>query len=59
MTSEWDPILTPKLTEYAWLRVNDSKLEIKMANHPTYTIVMDAKAIPQMIKILERLDKEI
>lgn len=54
--SEWDPILTPALTEYGWVRQNGNMLEIKLASFPTYTINVDAKAIPQLIKILQRLE---
>ena len=59
MTSDWDPILTPKLSEYAWMRVNEENLEIVMCRHPELTITFDAKVIPQMIKILERMNKEL
>lgn len=54
--SEWDPIITPALTEYGWVRQNGSMLEIKLASAPSYTINVDARAIPQLIKILQRLE---
>lgn len=59
MISEWDPILTPNLAEYAWLRLNEGRMELRFASHPDYTIFMDAKAIPQMIKILERMNTNL
>lgn len=54
-TTEWESIITPTLREYAWVRVHDNLLELKFAAHD-YTITMDAKAIPQLIRILQSLE---
>lgn len=59
MTSEWDPILTPNGQVYADLRINEEKLEIRLARTPNYTIVMDAKVIPHLIKILQRMQVRV
>ena len=59
MISEWDPILTPAMREYALVRLNDKLLEIKLDSCKDITIRLDAKVIPQLRKILERLDTEI
>jgi hypothetical protein len=58
MISEWDPILTPNLTEYALVRLNNDILEIKFAKQPRFSVIIDKGAIPQLIKILERLNCE-
>ena len=57
--SEWDPILTPSMQEYAWVRVVGKQLQIKLAPYEQFTLVMDAKAIPQLIKILSRLENKL
>lgn len=59
LEAEWDPILTPGMTEYAWVRVRGHLLQIKVRNLPSIIFQMDAKAIPQLIKILQRLDKRV
>jgi hypothetical protein len=59
MTSEWDPILTPDRQVYADLRINGDLLELRLARTPNYTIVMDAKVIPHLIKILQRMDVRV
>lgn len=58
LVSEWDPIMTPALTPYAWVRVNDGVLELRLERNGM-TVKLDAKAIPQLIKILTRLDTTI
>jgi hypothetical protein len=59
LQSEWDPILTPKLSEYAWLRVNNNRLELKLATYKDIVVTLDSKAIPQLIKILSRLENKL
>ena len=57
MKSEWDPILTPSMQEYALVRQADSLLQIKLASG--YVINLDARAIPQLRKILARLENKL
>ena len=59
LQSEWDPILTPKLSEYAWVRLNDNMLEIKLAACSDITTMLDSRAIPQLIKALSRLENKL
>jgi hypothetical protein len=59
MISEWDPILTPSMKVYADLRLNEQWLEIKLAESSNYTIKLDAKVIPQLIKILQRMEVKV
>lgn len=59
MTSEWDPILRPNMDVYAELRINDGRLELQFDRHPNITVSLDAKVIPQLIKILERMERRV
>jgi len=59
LQSEWNPILTPLLSEYAWVRLNDNMLEIKLATCPNITTKLDSRAIPQLIKALSRLENKL
>lgn len=59
MKSEWDPILTENLKEYANVRLNEGRLEIQFASLLGYTLCMDAKIIPQLIKALQRMEKRV
>ena len=55
--SEWDPVLTPNMHVYALIRLAENMLQIKL--HSGYVVNLDSKAIPQLIKILTRLEKQI
>ena len=55
--SEWDSILTPNMHKYALVRLAENILQIKL--HSGYVVTLDARAIPQLIKILTRLEKQI
>ena len=59
MKSEWDPILTENLKEYANVRLNEGRLEIQFESLQGYTMSMDAKIIPQLIKALQRMEKRV
>lgn len=56
IVSDWDPILTPNMHEYALIRLAENMLQIKL--HSGYVVNLDAKAIPQLIKSLTRLEKQ-
>jgi hypothetical protein len=58
-TYEWEPILKTNMDVYAEVRLNETMLEIKP--YPDKNIVMgvDAKCIPQLIKILQRMESKI
>ena len=55
LVSEWDPILTDRMTEYCLVRLNDHNLEFK--NLSGVTVTFDSKIIPQLRAILKRLDE--
>jgi hypothetical protein len=56
---EWNPILTSNMDVYVEVRLNGTMLEIKP--YPDKDIVMrlDAKCIPQLIKILQKMENRI
>lgn len=56
LQSDWDPILTPSMYEYALVRQVDSILQIKLGG---YVVNLDAKCIPQLRKILAKLDNKL
>lgn len=59
LEKEWEPIFTPSMAEYARVRVRGHMLQMKVKNIPSIIFQMDAKVIPQLIKILQRLDTQV
>lgn len=59
MISEWDPIFRSNLKEYANMRLNEDMVELVFENCKEFTIFFDIRAVPQMIKILQRMEKHL